>query len=223
MALLKGITRISLYIFYSIISISAKVHVNSEWKGPRSGRGRERSCLREEREEVEGEGKKWDGRAKNRQRLERKEGTENEGELRSASESPEASRSALSRWISSGQHRSLSFSLSPPYILARLSTTSLTGTRRWRGRNSPLSPLVSAPAAERPCLHRTTSWWGVESTARLPPGASFAHNDRDEREKKKGEDGVLLLLPRRAISRVHPRANRNDSPIRIYIYFNMFM
>jgi len=64
---------------------------------------------------VDGEGKKRDGRAKNRQRPGWKEGAENEGELRSASESPEASRSALSRWISSGQHRSLSFSLSPPF------------------------------------------------------------------------------------------------------------
>lgn len=112
-----GVTCISVYIFCRITSISAKVHVNSEWKGPRSGRGRERSCPREESEKRRKERrKKRDGRAKNRRRPGRKEGAENEGELRSASESPEASRSALSRWISSGQHRSLSFSLSPPSL-----------------------------------------------------------------------------------------------------------
>lgn len=83
-------------------------------------RARKRKKLfeRRKREGENGEGKKRDGRAKNRQRPERNEGAENEGELRSASESPEASRSALSRWISSGQHRSLSFSLTPPFWLA---------------------------------------------------------------------------------------------------------
>lgn len=82
-------------------------------------RARKRKKLPERRKRgEEGEGKKRDGRAKNRQRPGWKEGAENEGELRSASESPEASRSALSRWISSGQHRSLSFSPIPPFWLA---------------------------------------------------------------------------------------------------------
>lgn len=67
-----------------------------------------------------------------------------------------------------------SLSLSFPSLPARPSTTSLTGTRRWRGRSSPLSPLVSAPAAERPYLHRTTSWWGVEYRASTPGGISRA-------------------------------------------------
>lgn len=67
-----------------------------------------------------------------------------------------------------------SLSLFPLPSLTRSSTTSLTGTRRWRGRSSPLSLLVSAPAAERPYLYRTTSWWGVEYRASTPGGISRA-------------------------------------------------
>lgn len=101
-----------------------------------SERARKRKKLPERRKER----KERDGRAKNRQRPGRKEGAENEGELRSASESLEASRSALSRWISSGQHRSLSFSLSPSFWLALRPPLSL-GHEGGEDRSSPLSPL----------------------------------------------------------------------------------
>lgn len=184
----------------------------------RSGRGRERSCLGEEseeertetgRSETEGRGiaRGEDGKREQKTR-------ENYGLPRSRPRRHGAH--CLAGCLRGNIDPSLSLPPLPPG--SPFDHLSHWDTRRWRGRSSPLSPLVSAPAAERPCLRRTTSWWGVESTARLPPGASLAHNDRDEREKKKGEDGVLLLLPRRAIPRLHPRANRNDSRIRVYIF-----
>lgn len=202
---------------------------------------KERKKKKNEEEEKEGEreeGEKRDGRAKNRQRPGRKEGAENEGELRSALESPAASRSALSRWISSGRYRSPSlfaprFSLSFPSPLPaatgsnllplRPSTTSLTRTRSWRGRSSPLSPLVSAPAAERPCASAAPPLHdGVQHRASTPGGifcttiGTNVYERKRERQResgrKKGEHSVLLLLPRRVSPRFQPRANRNDSP-----------
>lgn len=141
-----------------------------------SERARRRKKLpeRRKREGEEGEGKKRIGRAKNRQRPGRKEGAENEGELRSASESLEASRSALSRWISSGQHRSLSFSLSPPFPGSPFDHFSHWDTKVERTKLAAISSRFRARSAERPYLHRTISWRGVEYRASTPGGISRA-------------------------------------------------
>lgn len=64
---------------------------------------------------------------------------------------------------------------------------------------------------------------GCRVPRRLPPGASLAHNDRDEREKKKEEDGVLLLLPGRARSRAFTRGPAETIRVYVHTYFNMYM
>lgn len=101
----------SICIFCGIISISAKVRANSKRE---ESSEEEKEARRNTRSEgrKRGEAEERNANAKDRQGPERKEGAENEGELRSASESPGASRSALSRWMSSGQYGFLSFSLS---------------------------------------------------------------------------------------------------------------
>lgn len=156
---------------------------------------KERKKKKNEEEEKEGErereeGEKRDGRAKNRQRPGRKEGAENEGELRSALESPAASRSALSRWISSGRYRSPSlfaprFSLSlsplrsprpqaPTFFHFALRPPLSLGHEA--GEDEARRYLLSFPRPQRndrapPPRHHFMMGC---STARLPPGASSA-------------------------------------------------
>jgi len=133
--------------------------------------------------------------------------------------SPRASRSALSRWISSGQGRSLSFSLSSPPLLF----TSFSSPRRppfslghEGGEDEARRYLLSFPCPQRND-HASAAplHGGVRHCARLPPRASLAHNDRDGKTHE--EDGVLLLLRAARYPRLHPRAHRNDSRICIYV------
>lgn len=156
---------------------------------------KERKKKKNEEEEKEGEreeGEKRDGRAKNRWRPGRKEGAENEGELRSALESPAASRSALSRWISWGRYRSLT--LFAPRLLLSLSLYPLRSSRprastffhfalrpslslgHEAGEDEARRYLLSFPRPQRndrapPPRHHFMMGC---STARLPPGASSA-------------------------------------------------
>jgi len=53
--------------------------------------------------------------------------------------------------------------------------------------SSPLSPLVSAPAAERPCLHRTASpRWGTAPRASTLGGSSHTTMGRTNARRRKG-------------------------------------
>ncbi|TGZ50639.1 hypothetical protein DBV15_10439 [Temnothorax longispinosus] len=159
---------------------------------------REKLPERRKREREEGEGKnERDGRAKNRQRPGRKEGAENEGELRSVSESPEASWSALSRWISSGQHRSLSFSLSPPFPAPDSPFDHLShwDTKVERTKLAAISSRFRARSGTTVPLPHHFTVVGCRVPRVYPRGHLLAHNDRDEREKKKGEDGRLSSSP----------------------------
>lgn len=126
-------------------------------------------------------------------------------------ESPRASRSALSRWIPSGRCRSLSFPLSllrypaPTFHFALRPPLSLGHEA---GEDEARRYLLSFPRPQRNDRARlrrraTTSWWGA--VPRVYPRGHLLHNDRNERvrasESKIDEDGVLLLLPRRARAR----------------------
>lgn len=111
--------------------------------------------------------------------------------------------------------------LSYPSLLARPSTTSLTGTRRWRGRSSPLSPLVSAPAAERRCLHRTTSWWGVEYRASTPRGRLSRTTIGMNAKRRKGKT-ASFFFSHVVQSRAFTRGPTETTRVYTYTYFNMY-
>lgn len=201
-------------------------------------RKRKKRCLREESERRRGRrGRRGkdarDGRAKNRQRPGRKEGAENEGELRSASESPEASRSALSRWISSGQHRSLSFSLSPSFWLAPSTTLlslSLSLGPEGGEDDEARRYLLSFPRPQRndrivPPPHHFTVGCRVPRE-RLPPGAQLSRTTigMKAKRRKEGRPRSFFFFSHVAAPRRDPAPSPAGQPKRLaYTYIHILI